>query len=154
VRTIRSVIGEVSLSTDIIFGFPGETDEEANETLKVMEEATFHNGFIFKYSPREHTYASGHLKDDVPEEVKVDRIKIAVERQHRISLYLNQKMVGKRVQVLVEGISRRSNQDLIGRDIWGQKVIFPGEANAIGSLCEVDIIGATSITMLGNQTQG
>jgi tRNA-2-methylthio-N6-dimethylallyladenosine synthase len=150
VRKIRETIPGVSLSTDIIAGFPTETEEDHKMTLSLLEEVRFDGAFMFKYSPREGTkaYAMG---DDVPDEVKVRRLTEIIELQQRISYEINQELIGKEVEVLVEGESKRSPEQWMGRTDTNKVVIFPKlEGVKPGDYVIVRINKANSATLFGD----
>jgi tRNA-2-methylthio-N6-dimethylallyladenosine synthase len=150
VRKIRKTIPGVSLSTDIIAGFPTETEEDHKMTLSLLEEVRFDGAFMFKYSPREGTkaYAMG---DDVPDEVKVRRLTEIIELQQKISYEINQELIGKEVEVLVEGESKRSSEQWMGRTDTNKVVIFPKlEGVKPGDYVIVRINKANSATLFGD----
>ncbi|CUU01729.1 tRNA-2-methylthio-N6-dimethylallyladenosine synthase [Candidatus Thermokryptus mobilis] len=150
VRKIRETIPGVSLSTDIIAGFPTETEEDHKMTLSLLEEVRFDGAFMFKYSPREGTkaYAMG---DDVPDEVKVRRLMEIIELQQKISYEINQGLIGKEVEVLVEGESKRSSEQWMGRTDTNKVVIFPKhESVKPGDYVIVRINKANSATLFGD----
>jgi tRNA-2-methylthio-N6-dimethylallyladenosine synthase len=150
VRKIRETIPGVSLSTDIIAGFPTETEEDHKMTLSLLEEVRFDGAFMFKYSPREGTkaYAMG---DDVPDEVKVRRLTEIIELQQKISYEINQELIGKEVEVLVEGESKRSSEQWMGRTDTNKVVIFPKlEGVKPGDYVIVRINKANSATLFGD----
>jgi tRNA-2-methylthio-N6-dimethylallyladenosine synthase len=150
VRKIRETIPGVSLSTDIIAGFPTETEEDHKMTLSLLEEVRFDGAFMFKYSPREGTkaYAMG---DDVPDEVKVRRLTEIIELQQKISYEINQELIGKEVEVLVEGESKRSSEQWMGRTDTNKVVIFPKlEGVKPGEYVIVRINKANSATLFGD----
>ncbi len=160
VEEIRSVVGEVGLTTDVITGFPGETDEDFSETLSLMEQCRFDMAYMFRYSPRENTYAKKHLEDDVPEELKLSRLQTLIETQTRIGAKVNRAQVGRTVQVLVEGPSRRSRSELSGRSETGKMVIFPlPEADTppapewVGRTVPVLVESATAATLRGRTVE-
>ncbi len=151
-QRVRAYLPDVFLSTDVIFGFPGETEADAAETLRLMEEADFDLAFTFKYSEREHTSASRNLPDDIPDEVKLARVQKAVDQQQARSLAHHKQFLHQTVEVLIEGISRRSNLDWAGKTIWGHTVIFPKNANnAPGHIVPVTIQKVNAATLFGEQ---
>ncbi|MEE9226014.1 MAG: tRNA (N6-isopentenyl adenosine(37)-C2)-methylthiotransferase MiaB [Bacteroidota bacterium] len=148
VEKIRGTIPGVSVSTDIISGFCTETEEDHCQTLSLIEEVRYDGAFMFKYSPREHTkaYAWG---DDVPDEVKVARLNEIIELQQRISLEKNQSMIGEVVEVLVEGRSRRSPDEYVGRTDTNRAVIFPKAECNPGDYLRVRVERVNSATLFG-----
>ena len=139
VERIRAAIPEVQLSTDMIVGFPGETDAEFADTLSLIEAVRFHSIFSFKYSERPNTLASKRLPDDVPEAVKTARIRELQLRQRGIQLAWHHAAVGRRLEVLVDARSRRRDWELSGRTSGNTVVNFPGAPEWIGRLVAVDI---------------
>ncbi|MCE9498997.1 MAG: tRNA (N6-isopentenyl adenosine(37)-C2)-methylthiotransferase MiaB [Leptospira sp.] len=151
---IRKTVPEVGVTTDVIVGFPGETEAEFCDTLGVVEEANFDLAFMFKYSEREGTFAKKHLTDDVPEEAKSERLIRLVDLQTSISHSLNQKKIGNSYEVLVEDTSRKSKQEVSGRTESGRMVVFPipegmNSTELIGKMIQVKIVSATSATLRG-----
>ncbi len=150
VKKIRETIPGVSLSTDIIAGFPTETEEDHKLTLSLLEEVRFDGAFMFKYSPREGTKAY-EMGDDVPDEVKVRRLNEIIELQQKISHEINQGIIGKEVEVLVEGVSKRSSEQWMGRTDTNKVVIFPKDENVKpGDYIIIRINRATSATLFGD----
>jgi tRNA-2-methylthio-N6-dimethylallyladenosine synthase len=153
VRKIRSAIPDVSLSTDIIAGFPTETEDDHRTTLSLLEEVKYNGAFMFKYSPREHTPAY-NMYDDVPDEVKVRRLNEIIEVQQRISQENNQKLIGQTFEVLIEGESKRSCNDWIGRTDTNKVVVFPRTGGEVGDYVQVKILSTTSATLFGEIASG
>ncbi|MCK6466982.1 MAG: tRNA (N6-isopentenyl adenosine(37)-C2)-methylthiotransferase MiaB [Candidatus Brocadia sinica] len=144
----RELIPHIAVASDFIVGFPGETDEDFQETVQLMEDIRFQNCFIFKYSPRTGTQAAG-LEDDVTDEVKRARNLKLLELQKGISLEENQKMIGKKVQVLVEGASKSDSNKLSGRTRQNHIVIFNGSADLVGRLIDVMVHEVTDLALYG-----
>ena len=149
VRKIREMCPEMGLTTDIIVGFPAETEEEFLDTYRVMEEVGFDSAFLFKYSERKGTTAERKWPDDVSDEVKGDRLSRLVELQHRISLRKNRDKIGREVLVLVEKESKKSAREFMGRSDDNRTVVFPRNGTSPGRLVHARITGATSATLLG-----
>jgi len=148
VGRIRAGIPGVSLSTDIIAGFPTETDEDHRRTLEILREVEYDGAFTFKYSPRENTKAWA-LGDDVPEGVKIDRLNEIIEAQRAISLRRNRELIGRTVEVLVEGESRKSPQDFCGRTDTNKMVVFPRAGLHAGEYVSVRVERANAATLFG-----
>ena len=148
VKKIRSVIPAVSLSTDIIAGFPTETAEDHRRTLEVIREVEFDGAFTFRYSPRENTKA-WHMGDDVSEDLKLERLNQIIDLQRDISLQKNEEMVGTMCEVLVEGESTKSAEDYCGRTDSNKMVVFPKGTSTIGQYLNVRIDRANSATLFG-----
>jgi tRNA-2-methylthio-N6-dimethylallyladenosine synthase len=150
VRSIREVIPDISLSTDIIAGFPTETEKDHQRTLDLLQSVEFDGAYTFKYSPRENTKAWS-MGDDVPEEIKNRRLSEIIELQRTISMNRNRTIIGQTVQVLVEGPSKKSTSDFCGRTDTNKMVIFPKNGDAIGEYIDVRIERANSATLFGIQ---
>ncbi|MGB2866845.1 MAG: tRNA (N6-isopentenyl adenosine(37)-C2)-methylthiotransferase MiaB [Bacteroidota bacterium] len=150
IERIRRTIPGVSLSTDIISGFPTETREDHRKTIDLLREVGFDGAFTFKYSPRENTKA-WHMGDSVPESVKVERLNEIIEVQREISLNLNHAMVGQTVEVLVEGESKKSAHEFCGRTDTNKMVVFPRNGHAPGQFTNVKIERVNSATLFGTQ---
>ena len=137
VQAIKRIIPDCGLTTDIFSGFHSETDEDHQLSLSLMEECGYDSAFMFKYSERPGTYASKKLVDDVPEEIKVARLNEIIALQNRLSLEANQKCVGKTYEVLVEGVSKRSREQLFGRTEQNKVVVFDRANHKIGDFVQV-----------------
>jgi len=148
VEKIRRRIPGVSLSTDIIAGFPTETEDDHQKTLDLMREVQYDGAFTFKYSPRENTKA-WHMGDDVPDEVKIRRLTEIIELQRTISWNRNQQHVGQTLEVLVEGPSKKSDQEFCGRTDTNKMVIFPKGDMKPGDYFDIKIERANSATLFG-----
>ncbi|MDL2223212.1 tRNA (N6-isopentenyl adenosine(37)-C2)-methylthiotransferase MiaB [Bacteroidales bacterium OttesenSCG-928-M11] len=149
IAAIRKILPNASISTDIFCGFSSETEEDHQETLSLMKEVGFDSAFMFKYSERPGTYASKHIPDDVPEEVKVRRLEEIIALQLELSLIRNKEDIGKTVEVLVEGYSKRSNKQLFGRTPQNKVVIFDKENHRVGDIVKTKIVKASSATLFG-----
>ncbi|MCL6516246.1 tRNA (N6-isopentenyl adenosine(37)-C2)-methylthiotransferase MiaB [Alicyclobacillus sp.] len=152
VDKIRAAIPDVSLTTDIIVGFPGETEAQFEDTLRLVQEVEFDNAFTFIYSPREHTPAAGWA-DDVSLAEKKERLKRLNELQAAISLRKNLALAGKTVEVLVEGRSKTNPDVLAGRTRSNKLVLFPGPAALTGQLVQVRIEQPQSWTLRGQRLE-
>ncbi len=149
VAAIRRIIPDCGLSTDIFVGYCGETEEDHQLSLSLMREVGYDSAFMFKYSERPGTYASKHLPDDVPEEVKIRRLNELIALQNEISAERNAAQVGKVVEVLVEGTSKRSREQLFGRTEQNRVVVFDRGQHHIGDRVMVKITDSSSATLKG-----
>lgn len=149
VEAIRRIIPDCGLSTDIFVGYHSETEEDHQLSLSLMREVGFDSAFMFKYSERPGTYASKHLPDDVPEETKIRRLNELIQLQTTISAEQNKKDVGRTFDVLVEGFSKRSRQQLMGRNEQNKAVVFDKGQHHIGETVPVFITDSTSATLKG-----
>ena len=149
VAAIRRIIPDCGLSTDIFCGFPGETEEDHQLSLSLMEACRYDSAFMFKYSERPGTYASKHLPDDVPEEVKIRRLNEIIALQNRLSAEANARCVGQTYEVLVEGVSKRSREQLFGRTEQNRVVVFDRGAHRIGDRVTVRVTESSSATLKG-----
>ena len=148
VAKIREILPDCTISTDIIAGFCGETEQDHRDTLSLMEAVRFDSAFMFQYSERPNTKAARHFPDDVPPEVKTRRLNEIIELQNRLSLESNQKALGKTFDVLIEGISKRSDRQLIGRTPQNKVCVFDAEGHTIGGYAKVRIHSCTSATLM------
>jgi tRNA-2-methylthio-N6-dimethylallyladenosine synthase len=151
VALIREHVPDVALTTDVIVGFPGETEEDFAQTLEVCEEVGYDGAFTFIYSPRRGTEAAGLVDDFVPHEVSVERMERLVEVVQRRARERAQRFVGRTLDVLVEGVSRTDASRLRGRTRHNKVVNFTGLA-APGEIVAVEITGATSQTLAGEES--
>ena len=148
---IRKAMPDCGISTDMFTGFHDETEEDFQETLSLMREVGFDSSFMFKYSERPGTYASKHLPDNVPEEVKIDRLNRMIALQNELSLCSNRNDVGKTFEVLVEGYSKRSHDDMFGRTPQNKVIVFPAGDTKVGDRVMCRVESATSATLLGKR---
>ena len=149
VEAIRRIVPDCGLSTDIFVGYCSETEEDHRQSLQLMREVGYDSAFMFKYSERPGTYASKNLPDDVPEEVKIERLNELIQLQTEISAQQNKKDEGREFDVLVEGFSKRSRDQLCGRTEQNKMVVFDKGSHHIGETVRVKITGSTSATLLG-----
>jgi len=152
VRMIRDILPDCGISCDIISGFCTETEEEHAETLSLMEWAQFDFSYMYKYSERPGTLAARKYADDIPEDVKLRRLQEIIALQNRISRDKNQQYIGKEVLVLVEGRSRRSDNDWMGKNDQHIVTIFPKEHYQPGDLVRVKVESASTTTLIGVAT--
>ena len=149
IAAIRRIIPDCGLSTDVFCGFCGETLEDHAETLSLMREVGYDSAFMFKYSERPGTYAARHFEDDVPEEEKIRRLNEIISLQNELSLQSNQRDLGKTFEVLVEGYSKRSREQMCGRSQQNKMIVFPKGNAKPGDLVMVRITEVSSATLLG-----
>ncbi len=152
ITAIREIIPDCGLSTDVFCGFCTETEEDHKETLSLMEWAHFDMSFMFKYSERPGTYAHSHLKDDVPEDIKTRRLNEIIELQNKLSSESNKNDIGKIVEVLVEGPSKKNPDEFFGRSSQNKVVVFPNKGVNKGEFVTVKIENCTQTTLIGNLT--
>ena len=149
IAAIRRILPTAAISTDIFCGFHDETLEDHAQTLSLMREVGFDSAFMFKYSERPGTYAHKHLPDNIPEEEKVRRLNEIIALQNQLSLESNQREIGKTVEVLVEGFSKRSRDDMYGRTEQYKTVVFPRSNQKIGDVVQVQVLEASAATLRG-----
>lgn len=149
VAAIRRIVPDCGLSTDIFCGYHSETEEDHQESLSLMRICAYDAAFMFKYSERPGTYAAKHLKDDVPEDVKIRRLNEIIELQNQLSAESNQRCIGKTYEVLVEGVSKRSKDQLFGRTEQNKVVVFDRGYHHIGDFVQVKITESSSATLKG-----
>lgn len=149
IAAIRRIVPDCAISTDLFCGFHSETEEDYQETLSLMREVGYDSAYLFKYSERPGTYAAKHLEDDVPEDVKVRRLQGMIDLQNKLSEESNKRDIGKTFEVLVEGFSKRSREQLFGRTSQNKVVIFDKGDYKVGQFVNVRVTGATSATLFG-----
>ena len=149
VEAIRRIIPDCAITTDIFVGYHSETEEDHQLSLSLMREVGYDSAFMFKYSERPGTYASKHLPDDVPEDVKIRRLNELIALQTHLSAEANRRDEGKEFEVLVENFSKRSHEQLCGRTGQNKMVVFDKGNHHIGDRVMVRITGSTSATLLG-----
>lgn len=149
VAAIRRIVPDCGLSTDIFCGYHSETEEDHQESLSLMRICAYDAAFMFKYSERPGTYAAKHLKDDVPEDVKIRRLNEIIELQNQLSAESNQRCIGKTYEVLVEGVSKRSKDQLFGRTEQNKVVVFDRGDHHVGDFVQVKITESSSATLKG-----
>jgi len=149
IEAIRSRIPECGISSDLFTGFHDETEEDFEETLSLMREVGFDSSFMFKYSERPGTLASRTMPDNVPEEVKIDRLNRMIALQNELSLASNLRDVGHTFDVLVEGVSKRSKEQMVGRSSQNKTFVFPRGNCRIGDTVRVKAVSASSATLIG-----
>ena len=149
IAAIRRIVPDAAIGTDVFCGFHGETLDDHAQTLSLMREVGFDSAFMFKYSERPGTFAAKHLPDNIAEEEKVRRLNEIIALQLELSLESNRRDVGKTFEVLVEGRSKRSADDMCGRTSQNKLVVFPKESAKIGDLVQVHIDEASAATLIG-----
>jgi len=153
VEAIHRILPDCGISTDVFCGFHSETDHDHQQTLDLMEWAQFDSAFMFKYSERPGTYASKKLPDDVPEEIKSKRLQEIIELQSKLCIKSNEKDIGKVYEVLVEGTSKRSKDELYGRTSQNKVVVFPKKNYKTGDFVPVKISEVSSATLRGTAVE-
>lgn len=148
IAAIRRIIPDCGISTDLFTGFHGETEDDFQQTLSLMREVGFDSAFMFKYSERPGTLASKHMPDNIPEDVKIDRLNRMIAVQNELSLESYRKEIGREVEVLVEGVSKRSREQMVGRTPQNKTVVFPRGSFKVGQTARVRVIDATSATLI------
>lgn len=149
IAAIRKAMPDCGISTDMFTGFHNESEEDFQETLTLMREVGFDSAFMFKYSERPGTFASKNLPDNVSEEVKIDRLNRMIALQNELSHESNLRDVGKTFEVLVEGYSKRSRDDMFGRSEQNKVIVFPAKDTCVGDVVKVKVNSATSATLIG-----
>lgn len=151
VAAIRRIVPDCGLSTDIFAGYCSETEEDHQLSLSLMRECGYDSAFMFKYSERPGTYASRHLPDDVSEEVKIRRLNELIALQNELSAESNAKCIGKEYEILVEGVSKRSREQLFGRTEQNKVVVFDRGTHHPGEYVRVRITSSSSATLQGEE---
>lgn len=149
VVAIRRVMPDCAITSDIFCGFHDESEEDFQDTLSLMREVGYDNAFLFKYSERPGTYAAKYLEDNIPEDVKIRRLEEMIALQTQLSLESNLRDVGKTFEVLIEGFSKRSREQLFGRSQQNKVVVFDKQGYRVGQYVEVRIESATAATLIG-----
>lgn len=147
VRKIKELMPDCAISTDIIAGFCGETEEDHQQTLSIMREVGYEYAYMFKYSERSGTMSAKRFKDDIPDEVKTRRLEEIIALQGELSLISNKRDIGKTFRVLIEGVSKRSADQLYGRNSQNKVIIFPKGDHKIGEYIEVTVNDCTAATL-------
>ncbi len=151
IAAIRRMIPDCAITTDLFTGFHGETEDDFEQTLELMRTVGFDAAFMFKYSERPGTVAARTMPDNIAEEVKIDRLNRMIAVQNELSLAANRRDIGKSFSVIIEGVSKRSTSQWVGRNGQNKTVVFSRrEGEKVGDTVEVTIADATSATLLGN----
>lgn len=151
IKAIRQIIPDCGITTDIFVGYHDETEEDHQQTLSLVREVGFDSAFMFKYSERPGTYAAQHLPDNVAEEVKIQRLNELIHLQTEISALQNKKDEGKNFDILIEGFSKRSHEQLMGRTPQNKAVVVDKGTHHVGDIVHVHITGSTSATLFGEE---
>jgi tRNA-2-methylthio-N6-dimethylallyladenosine synthase len=149
VKLLRLAIPDIAISTDIICGFSGETEDDHKQTLELMNEVKYYFAFMFKYSERPNTLAARKYPDDIDEKTKTRRLNEVIDLQQKISYELNKQDIGRTFKVLVEGTSKKNNNEIFGRNSQNKVIVFPGDISLKGEFVNVEVIDCTSATLLG-----
>lgn len=149
VKAIREAIPDCAISSDLFCGFHNESEDDFKDTLSLMREVGYDSAFMFKYSERPGTYAAKYLEDNIPEDVKLRRLQEMIDLQNELSLKSNQRDIGKTFEVLVEGFSKKSRDQLFGRTQQNKVVVFNKEKYRVGQYVNVKIESVTQATLLG-----
>ena len=149
IAAIKRIIPDCGISTDMFTGFYNESEEDFQQTLSLMREVGFDSAFMFKYSERPGTLASREMKDNVPEDVKIDRLNRMIALQNELSKESNLRDVGKTFEILVEGYSKRSKNDMFGRTQQNKVIVFPAGNAKVGEYRMAHVTSASSATLLG-----
>lgn len=150
IAKVRELIPDCGISTDIFCGFSGETEEDFRQTLSLMEEVGFDNSFLFKYSERPGTYAARKYPDDVPDEVKLERLQRMIDLQQKLSEESNRRDVGKTFEVLIEGFSKKSREQYFGRTQQNKVLVFDRKEHRIGDFVRAQVDEVSSATLIGH----
>jgi tRNA-2-methylthio-N6-dimethylallyladenosine synthase len=149
IEKIKELIPDCGLSTDIICGFSGETEDEHNDTVSLMKQVSYDYAFMFKYSERPDTFAANKMPDDVPEDIKGQRLQEVIAIQQASSLKNNKNDIGKVFEVLVENVSKRSTEQMSGRTQQNKVMVFNRKDTKIGDYIKVKCMDCTAATLLG-----
>lgn len=149
IAAIRRAIPDCGISSDLFTGFHDETEEDFQETLSLMREVGFDSSFMFKYSERPGTLAARTMPDNVPEEVKIDRLNRMIALQNELSRESNARDIGKTFDVLVEGVSKRSKEQFVGRNQQNKTLVFPRGDYRVGDTVRVRVVDSSSATLIG-----
>lgn len=153
VAAIRRILPDCGISSDLFCGFHSESEQEFEDTLSLMREVGYDSSFLFKYSERPGTFASKNLPDNISEEVKIARLQRMIDVQNELSLESNRRDIGKTFEVLVEGFSKRSREQLFGRTQQNKVVVFPRGTHHVGDFVKVKVYDASSATLLGEEVE-
>ncbi len=150
IEQLKNKISDVSITTDILIGFPGESHEDFVDTVELLKEVRFNDAFTYRYNPREVTEAY-NFEDNVPEEVKLERLSEIIELQRSISSEIKSRKIGKTVPVLVESISKKNRDELLCRTERDEMVVFPGSVKSIGDIIDIELVSLSGNTFIGKE---
>jgi len=150
IEQLKNRISDVSITTDILIGFPGESHEDFVDTVELLKEVRFNDAFTYRYNPREGTEAY-NFEDNVPEEVKLERLSEIIELQRSISSEIKSRKIGKTVPVLVESISKKNRDELLCRTERDEMVVFPGSVKSIGDIIDIELVSLSGNTFIGKE---
>jgi tRNA-2-methylthio-N6-dimethylallyladenosine synthase len=148
IASIRRAIPDCGISTDMFTGFYDESEEDFQLTLDLMRQVGFDASFMFKYSERPGTMASKHMPDNIAEDVKIDRLNRMIALQNELSLESNRRDIGKEFDVLIEGVSKRSKEQFVGRNQQNKTCVFPRGNYRVGDIARVRVVEASSATLI------
>ena len=151
IAAIRRHMPDCAITTDIIAGFSGETEEDHRMTLSLMEQVGYEFAYMFKYSERPGTFAQRHMPDDIADDVKTRRLNEIIALQNTLSERSNRRDVGREFEILVEGVSKRRDDQLFGRTSQNKVVVFDKGGHAVGDYVRVRVTGCTSATLFGEE---
>jgi tRNA-2-methylthio-N6-dimethylallyladenosine synthase len=151
IHDIKKRITDIALTSDILIGFPGETDRDFQETLTLMKEIEFDDAFMYRYSVREGTKAA-EMEDNVPEKLKLERLAEVIELQQQIGLKKKEKKIGKNVTILVENKAKKGHNELLGRTEQDEMVVFPGDLSEIGTFVRMTLESLQGNTFKGRKS--
>ena len=151
IAAIRAALPDCAITTDLFTGFHSESDEDFEQTLSLMREVGFDGAFMFKYSERPGTLAARTMPDNVPEKVKIERLNRMIALQNELSLDSNRRDIGRTFEVLVEGVSKRSTEQMVGRTSQNKTAVFPRGGARVGQTVKVKVVDATSATLICEQ---
>ena len=153
IAAIRRIVPDCAVTTDLFTGFHGESEEDFQLTLSLMREVGFDAAFMFKYSERPGTMASKHLPDNIADEVKIERLNRMIQLQTELSLQSNLAEVGRTVEVLVEGVAKRSREQMVGRTPQNKAVVMPRGTLRVGDTVKATVTSATAATLMATPVE-
>ena len=154
VATIKRLIHDCGITTDLFTGFHGESEEDLEQTLDLMRRVGFDSSFMFKYSERPGTLASRTMPDNIPEDVKIERLNRMIALQNELSAASNRRDIGREYEVLVEGVAKRSHEQMVGRTSQNKTAVFPRGNAKVGTLVRVRVLDSTSATLICELVEG